>query len=231
MFPAFVHYSDASQRKALRLIRGRFGDLGEAVWWRFMEILNQNDGGPIELDRDKKFLIAEYMFPLIPDEGTREKKMIEFFEFCSSYKDEEGIALIDTDLWKEGKLWNEKNLNNVIKKLIKKSPPKPKREIVNNDPTLIFCKQMFSDVRKLFPKLEVDPRKWVYDMDYLIEQHGLEEVRSVWNWMQTSQDKQAEFCRKNWIRSAKKFREKYGELHGFMKQHQPRQYDPFRGVK
>ena len=119
-----------------------------------------------------------------------------------------------------GKLWNEKNIQNVIKKLTKKSP-RQKKIIAEDDPILILCKQMISDVQKLFPKLIADPKKWFADIETLVSENGFEEVKSVWNWLQYSSHKQATFW-KTVIRSANKFRARYGELHGWMNQNKPK---------
>ena len=209
MIKDFPHYSTAAMRAALKIVRGRYEYTGEALWWHFLEYLNQHDAQPIDLsNEDECYLACEYIHPLERDPEKRKEFVFEFFDFCARYKGRDGVALIDPDLWAEKKAWNEKNAANqqrVLKR--RKVRDEVPQEVVD------FAHKMHEDIKKIARYAKFTP-KWPQDVYDLVKKGkpSLDEAKQVWAWLQTSTDRNAIFWRTNVIKSPAKFRDRFADV-------------------
>lgn len=215
MIKDFPHYSDAATRAALKMLRGQFGYKGEAMWWHLLERLNQHDTQPIDLtDEHECFLTCEYIHPLEHSPDKRKEEVFAFLDFCASYKGRDGEALIDPAMWSEKKVWNSKATRNQTKVL--------KRRVQKDDvpeELVEFAKKMLDDIRVHTKHAQMTP-KWPRDIADLLRSYkvSLDEAKAVWNWLQTSTHRQAEFYRMNVVKCPAKFKKQFAQIESYYSQ-------------
>jgi hypothetical protein len=230
----FPHYSDASTRKTLTILEGRFGIKGYALWFKLLECLASSEGHFIDcrLEVDMEFLSVKLRSN--PIETT------EILDLTSK------LGAIDNELWSKKIIWSDnftQNIEDAYKNRKRAVPLKPvitedetplnggdnpqsklnKRKVNNikednnisetkvSDISLKLANQLKSLMLINDPKVKTpnDLTKWAFDIDKLLrlDKRTEQEVSEVIEYSQHS-----EFWKPN-ILSGSKLREKFTTLY------------------
>jgi hypothetical protein len=117
----FPHFADASSKKTLTIMEGKFGVAGYAFWFKLLEQLCSHEGHYIDCrnNTDWQYLTVKL--------GSNEVITGNILDTLAN------LDAIDAELWEKKIIWSNNFIKNISDAYANRNRPTPNKPIINTD--------------------------------------------------------------------------------------------------